>query len=131
MARECMAMRARRLDRIVTRLYDDALRPFGLKSTQLSVLIGIGVAGTLQPSHLGQALAMEKSTVSRNVARLVERGWVTSEAAEDGRGQLLSLTRSGASLLDEAHNAWKTAQRSVRAIIGDEAGDALTNMNVS
>ncbi len=123
-------MRARRLDRIVTRLYDDAMRPFGLKSTQLSVLIGIGVAREVQPSALGQALAMEKSTVSRNVARLIERGWVATTAASDGRGQLLSLTRAGAELLDEAHTAWKAAQRNARAVIGDEASDALTNMEV-
>ena len=117
-------MRTRRLDRIVTRLYDDALRPLGLKSTQLALLVGIS-EGATSPLLLGQAFEAEKSTVSRNVGRLVERGWVEVSEAAEGRGQQLALTSEGQALLVAARKPWVEAQRRVRALLGDETADAL------
>lgn len=129
MARDCLAMRARRLDRLITRLYDDALRPYGLRSTQLTLLVGIRLAGPVRASDLGSRLGVEKSTMSRNVSRLAERGWIVIDDAGEGRGQLLSLSATGEALIESAYVGWRAAQRHVQGLIGEPLIDALKGVH--
>ena len=105
----CLAMRARVLARLVTKIYDDALRPFGLKAAQLNLLVGIAKAGPVPPGELASWFELDKSSMSRNVARLVQQGWV-HVLDEDGRSQTLTLTRSGHGLLKRVLPAWEQAQ---------------------
>ena len=69
-ARDCLASRARRLERLLTRIYDDALRPHGLTGSQLGMLVAIQLSGATSAAAIGRRLNLEKSTVSRNLARL-------------------------------------------------------------
>jgi DNA-binding MarR family transcriptional regulator len=88
----CLGYRTRRLARAVTRLYNDRLRPLGLNLTEMNLLAAIAAQGAVQRARLGRAMALEKSTLSRNSSRLVERGWVEVRDHPDGRGVLLALT---------------------------------------
>src|SRR5262245_40040021 len=88
----CLGYRTRRLARVVTRLYNDGLRPLGLNLTEMNLLAAIAAQRAAQPAQLGRAMALEKSTLSRNSARLVARGWVELHDHPDGRGVLLALT---------------------------------------
>ena len=76
--RDCLAARVRLLNRQVLRLYDEALRPLGIKVTQLNVLVVLARLGPCSPTALTQVLDMEKSTLSRNVERLRQRGFSLS-----------------------------------------------------
>ena len=67
MSQECVARRLRQVNRTVTRLYDEALRPHGLTVNQLNILAVIISEQQIRPGQLAQALGMEKSTVSRSV----------------------------------------------------------------
>jgi DNA-binding MarR family transcriptional regulator len=124
-AGQCLAMRARRVDRVLSRLYDEALRPLGLRGTQLNLLTAIALTQPVRPADLARAMQLEKSSLSRNVARLVEQGWVHAGDAPDGRGRELGLTKAGARLLAAAEEAWAGAQRRARAELGDDLVDAL------
>jgi DNA-binding MarR family transcriptional regulator len=112
-SQECLAIRARRLQRGITRIYDGALRAHGLSVAQLGILVVVALKGQVQPKVLCQILDLEKSTLSRNVALMVTKGWVEAEAA--GRSQILRLTQSGAALLARARPAWEGAQREALA----------------
>lgn len=124
-ARECLAMRTRKLDRVVTRLYDDALRPYGIKSTQFTLLVAVSLSEPISPSELSRSLDVEKSTISRNLKRLVERGWVEVRDGDDRRMQHLLATPSGLRVIEEAHKGWKAAQRQIKSLIGEDAVLAL------
>jgi DNA-binding MarR family transcriptional regulator len=93
------------------------LRPLGLNIAELNLLAAIAAQGSVQPAQLGRAMALEKSTLSRNCRRLVERGWVESRDHPDGRGVLLALTARGQETLLRALPAWRAAQQRAQALV--------------
>ena len=82
-AREYIANKVRLLNRAVTAVYDEALRPHGLKISQMSVLVTVARMDGASPGAVGRTLHMEKSTLSRNVDRMRARGWL--EAVQGGQ----------------------------------------------
>ena len=115
----CLGYRSRRLARAVTRLYNDRLRPLGLNLTEMNLLAAIAAQGSVQPAKLGRAMALEKSTLSRNSSRLVEQGWVEIRDHPDGRGVLLALTARGNQLLLDALPAWQQTQEQARSLVAE------------
>ena len=88
-AKECIAMRVRRLNRVVTKIYDDSLRSLGLRTAQQTILVAISLMKNPTPTEIERRLSLEKSTVSRNVDRMHRRGWVEFVPSEDGRSHYL------------------------------------------
>jgi len=123
MAEQCLAMRMRRLNRVITRIYDEELRQHDVGVAQLNALTALGLAGELQPAQLGGVLDVEKSTLSRNLRRLEERGWI--HIVGQGSAQRVSLTEEGAALLGKVRPAWERAQRRARDALGDPFAGAL------
>ena len=119
----CLGYRTRKLARAVTRLYNDRLRPLGLNLTEMNLLAAIAAQGSVQPARLGRAMALEKSTLSRNSSRLVERGWVEVRDHPDGRGVLLAVTARGNEMLLRAVPAWKQAQQQAQSLVAEALAD--------
>ena len=117
-ASRCLAVRVRRLGRLVTRIYDAALAPHGISIAQMNLLAAIGFIGEARPGDLIEALDMEKSTLSRDLKRMQQLGWVQARPARAGRGHTLSLTTAGARLLVAILPAWREAQAKARAELG-------------
>ncbi|MFT7462078.1 MAG: DNA-binding MarR family transcriptional regulator [Pseudohongiellaceae bacterium] len=121
-AAECTSVRLRMLNRVVTRVYDEALRPRGIKSSQLNVLVAVSRLGAVRPKDLAERLHLERSTVSRNVDRMVESGWLTiGRGDDDGRSHTVSITSSGKSLIRETLPDWRRAQRATEKLLGMDA----------
>jgi DNA-binding MarR family transcriptional regulator len=119
----CLGYQTRKLARAVTRLYNDRLRPLGLNLTEMNLLAAIAAQGSVQPARLGRAMALEKSTLSRNSSRLVERGWVEVRDHPDGRGVLLAVTARGNEMLLHAVPAWKQAQQQAQSLVAEALAD--------
>jgi DNA-binding MarR family transcriptional regulator len=119
----CLGYRTRKLARAVTRLYNDRLRPLGLNLTEMNLLAAIAAQGSVQPARLGRAMALEKSTLSRNSSRLVERGWVEVRDHPDGRGVLLAVTARGNEMLLRAVPAWTKAQQQAQSLVAVALAD--------
>ena len=120
-ATECLAVRVRRLGRVVTRIYDAALAPYGVTIAQLNLLAAIGAFEGQSRVRLGRILDVEKSTLSRDLKRMERLGWIRSGPLESGRGQSISVTAAGARLLTEARPAWEKAQRVAQSRLGQGA----------
>ena len=119
-ATSCIAGRLRLLNRVITNLYDDALRPFGVKLSQgnvLAVTAGLGVA---RPAQVCDILELDTSTLSRTVDRMVENGWLEVVPDEDGRSQPFRLTAQGRKLMERALPAWEQAQARARKLLGED-----------
>jgi DNA-binding MarR family transcriptional regulator len=125
MASECFAMRIRTLDRVITNLYDTALRPLDLKVTQLDILVVVCQLGVARPCDICEILRMDTSTLSRNADRLVSRGWLETVQTGDARAQPLRLTRQGQKVIDAAFPAWERAQLEVSELLGSTGAAAL------
>ena len=127
-ARECIAVRVRSLDRALTRIYDAAVRPHGLTATQLNLLAAIDSVQPVASGRVAEGLSMEISTLSRN-ARLMEReGWIKVSRAERGNGRILALTSAGDRKLKEVLPAWRRAQRRARDLLGEEGADLIKHL---
>src|SRR5256885_423004 len=118
-AGECVAVRVRMLSRIVTNIYDEALRPLDLKVSQMNILVAAAKMGTARPSEVCEYLHLDVSTLSRNVERMKARGWLEVVPDEDGRSQPFQLTSQGKKLLEKAVPAWNEAQQLVTRVLGD------------
>ena len=105
--------------RVLTRLYDDALRPFGLRTTQLSILSRLEDEGALGLTQLAALLALERSTLTRDLAPLERRGSCASRPARHGAIASPS-SRSTAASRSAAWPAWRAAQDDVRVRAGAE-----------
>lgn len=132
-AGECIAVRMRMLNRVVTNIYDDALRPLGLKVSQMNILVAAAKMGTARPAEVCERLHLDVSTLSRNVERMKARGWLEVIPDEDGRAQPFRLTAQGRKLLEKAAPAWKQAQRKASNLLGDgivgQLGEAMKRIN--
>ena len=125
-ARDCIAVRLRLLNRVVTNLYDDALRSLGLKVSQLNILVVTAKLGLARPAQVCDLLQLDTSTLSRNVERMRAKGWLEVVPGEDARTQPFRLTAAGQRLLGRAVPAWEAAQRQAMELLGNE-GKALLN----
>ena len=119
-AKTCVAVRLRRLNRVVTNIYDDALRPLGLKVTQLNILIATAKLGLARPAQVCEILQLDTSTLSRNVKPLQTHGWLEVVTEEDARAQPFRLTAQGKKLIEKAMPAWEKAQRQATELLGSE-----------
>ncbi len=115
----CLGYRTRKLARTVTRLYNDRLRPLDLNIAEMNLMAAIAGRRSVQPARLGRAMELEKSTLSRNSGRLVDRGWVEIRDHPHGRGVLLALTPRGNEMLLQALPAWKEAQEQAQALVAE------------
>ena len=114
----CMCHKARMAARVVTRAYDDALRPTGLRATQVSVLAAVGARGALSIKSLADALQMERSTLTRNLRPLEKKGYVELAAERRYRSRVLTLTSAGRAALVTALPLWEGAQRKLKGRVG-------------
>jgi DNA-binding MarR family transcriptional regulator len=132
-AGECIAVRMRMLNRVVTNIYDDALRPLGLKVSQMNILVAAAKMGTARPAEVCERLHLDVSTLSRNVERMKARGWLEVIPDEDGRAQPFQLTAQGNKLLERATTAWSEAQQQVKKVLGDgfveQLNEAMKRVN--
>src|SRR4051812_8956604 len=119
-ASSCVAVRLRLLNRVVTNLYDDALRPLGLKVSQLNILVVTAKLGLARPAQVCDILQLDVSTLSRNVKPLQAHGWLEVVPDEDARAQPFRLTPQGRRLIEKAVPAWEQAQRRAAELLGDE-----------
>src|SRR3954469_643744 len=94
-AAECLAVRVRALSRAVTALYDEALRPHGLRAGQLNLLVAVARMGTARPGDLCRTLRMDKSTLSRDVEVMRRNGWLEVDDSGDKRARPLRLSGQG------------------------------------
>jgi DNA-binding MarR family transcriptional regulator len=119
-AEGCACTAVRRTARSMTRAYDDAIRPSGLRVTQFSLLVAAELGGgTLKLSAIADILGLERTTVTRDLRPLEKRGLVTVERGEDRRARIVRATDAGRRTMADAMPRWRAAQAKVLA--GDAA----------
>jgi DNA-binding MarR family transcriptional regulator len=125
----CVLMRARLISRVLTAIYDEALRPFGVGSPQfvlLAIIFGIQPATR---AEIGRHHHQDRSTLTRNLKILLSERWV--EEVEDdgsGRGRPIVLTKAGRDLLVRGAPTWRAAQAQAKTILGEHGMTAITDI---
>lgn len=127
-AASCLATRVRQLSRIVTRVYDDAMRPLGITASQYTLLAQLASRDGITAVEIGGDLDIEKSTLSRNLKRLLELGHIIMDPPAGRRGRGLHLTPKGQAVLKDAFPIWQDAQRNTTAVMGAESRTMLDDL---
>jgi DNA-binding MarR family transcriptional regulator len=123
----CVCNQVRRAARAITRAYDAALRPTGLRATQMSVLVAVAAAdGQLSISALAESMAMDRSTLTRNLQPLASQGLVSLGAEGWRRSKTVAITRKGLERMRKALPCWEQAQRSLHDALGGTAWNEVT-----
>lgn len=127
-ASSCLATRVRQLSRIVTRVYDDAMRPLGITASQYTLLAQLASRDGITAVEIGGDLDIEKSTLSRNLKRLLALGHIVMDPPAGRRGRGLHLTPKGQAVLKDAFPVWQDAQRKTTAIMGSDSRALLDGL---
>lgn len=121
----CACFNIRKASRAISQLYDEALQPVGLRGTQYSLLTAISYVGHEGIGVLADVLSTDRTTLSRNLRPLVERGWADPLQDADGRKRTFQLTPAGRKKLDAAIPLWEAAQQHVAESLGADSLEAL------
>lgn len=123
--RGCTNFKLRQLLRRVSLVYDRAMAECGLKTTQYSLLTHVEKLGPITQAELAKAMAMDSSTLSRNLKPLQLAGWLAIQAGGDARSHALTMTASGSKKRVEAQVLWKRAQLQFNETVGQDTVIAL------
>ena len=116
----CVCNKVRAAARSVTSAYDGALRPVGLRATQLAVLAAVGIDGSVSITALAQLLGMDRTTLSRNLGPLEKDGLVRIGIEGWRRSRTLEITKKGKTQLSKALPLWEKAQKTLHAKLGNQ-----------
>ncbi|MGB2663955.1 MAG: MarR family winged helix-turn-helix transcriptional regulator [Candidatus Acidiferrum sp.] len=121
----CMCGNFRRTSRALTQLYENALRPFGMRATQLTILQALARTGEVSRRKLGEILAMDSTSLTRTLAIMRRRGWIRERPGEDRRERLLRLANAGQKQLERVLPAWEKVQSRLRRQLGEQVWNKL------
>ena len=117
-ARGCAAFNLRKTARVVTQLYDDALRDGGLRSTQFTILMAIARSEEPTVGMLAELTMMDSTTMTRNLRLMAAEGLVEIAARGARRAKIVALSPKGARLLARAVPLWRAAQARFETAFG-------------
>src|SRR5258708_17260608 len=124
----CMCGSVRRTSRALTKLYEQALRPLGLRATQLTILQVLSRAGEVSQGQLGEMLAMDSTTLTRTLEIMGWQGWIAERRGEDRRERWLRLAKAGETQFNRALPVWEKVQSRLRHQVGDRAWKNLLQL---
>ena len=124
-ASNCACFNVRKAARAVTQLYDNILKPTGLRGTQFTLLIALSRRGKVGISQLADALVMERTTLTRNLKPLEKQGLVVVAEGADRRTRAVMITPEGRNRLKDATPYWEQAQEVIAHGLGEKGMNSL------
>jgi DNA-binding MarR family transcriptional regulator len=115
---ECIAVRIRLINRLISNIFDRELEKYGITVAQVAIM---GYLLSIQggfPSDISKGLQIEKSTVSRNLARLKEKGWISVVESQKNRSKQVRVTKAGMLTFEKMFPAWETALKKTKKMLG-------------
>jgi len=119
----CTNMNLRKATRLVTQAYDTEMQVAGIKSTQFTLLATLNAMGNPAITKLAEVMVMDRTTLSRNIKPLINKGLITSGSEQDQRVRQIGLTAEGKALLSEAMPHWQQIQDTIVERMGEARWD--------
>jgi DNA-binding MarR family transcriptional regulator len=116
----CLCANFRRASRALTQAYEAAIRPLGIRATQLTILQVLARAGDLPQGKLGEILAMDSTSLTRTLAIMKRHGWIAYRRGEDRRERWVGLAPAGKAQLRRVEPTWEKVQSRLRSRLGDK-----------
>ena len=124
----CIAFRARILGRAISAIYDRTMGPCGMSIAQVNILVFVGKVGEVSPALIGEKMAMEKSTVSRNLRGLIDDGLLDADTSDAQRVRGVRLSAKGRRRVEAVLPEWRRAQREALELLGSGGSAAIKGL---
>lgn len=121
----CLCANFRRASRALTQLYDDALRPLGLRVTQFTILQALALTSEISQGELGHLLVMDSTTLTRTLRLMRTRGWIEERPGKDRRERWLRLSAAGQRKFQRAGVPWQAVQSRLLSRFGQARWNQL------
>ena len=122
---QCVCFNLRKTARWVTQLYDEALRPTGLRATQFSLLSVMQHLGMATINQLAEVMVMDRTTLTRNLKPLEGQGYLRIHPGKDRRQREVTLLAAGRKVLGQALPLWEETQAHIVQSLGHDRASRL------
>ena len=126
----CATANLRRTARLVTKFYEEAM-PAGITGPQFTLLQALKLAPGISQKQMAEILGMDSTTLTRTLALLRKRGWLSSQPASDRRALRLGLTKAGEREFERVLPYWQSAQKQFKQALGDRKWEGLIDSVVN
>jgi len=116
----CISGRVMKCNRIIANIFRKYLKAYNITDSQLSILFVITKGKEVNQKKLSDMLFLDKSTVNRNLKRLIENNYISKK-----NYPLLTMTDNGLTILEDLIPSWEKAMRETYKILGQEGEEAL------
>lgn len=123
--KSCLALNLRRVERKVSQIYDTALRPFGIKNTQFSLLVTVHAMQSAPLSQIADRINVDRTTLTRNLSLLEAAGLIETVRGADLRERMIAMTEKGDAVLVAAFPIWAATQRRLTSRVGNQSVASL------
>lgn len=124
----CLNLALRKANRVMSQVYDDYLSVVGLKCGQFSILRAVHYTQPTTNRALQDVLVLDQTTLTRNLKPIIRDGLITVGSGDDKRVKILSLSKEGEALYQEALPHWKQAQTRVKELLGEQMVDQMVDL---
>lgn len=121
----CTSLNLRKAARASSQFLAGYLLPLGLRAGQFGILSHISKAGATTMTRLAEALAADRTTLTRNLQSLQRDGLVEIAPGADRRVRQIMLTEQGRRTLANAIPLWEEAEAALQERLGLERWQAL------
>ncbi len=122
---ECTCFNLRKAARVVTQIFDNAMRSINLRATQFTLLALAYAHGPITVTKLSEEMVADRTTLSRNLNPMEKSGLIRIEQGDDRRTRIVIITESGKRKLEEAYPLWKKAQLEIKDVMGTDKWSTL------
>lgn len=116
----CICFNLRKAARAITQIYDQLFKELDLTASQISILTSLRMIGGMSVSQLSQAMATDRTTITRNLKPLERRGLIEIRIGHDKRSRQISMTAAGDELAGRAGALFETFHHKVCGAVGQE-----------
>ena len=116
---DCACFNVRKTSRMITQLFDHALKPSGIKATQFTILGVLANEGEIAIKELAISLGLDRTTLTRGIVRLETAGLIKSREGDDARQRFVALTTKGMKKLNDSIPYWEKAQDTMEKGLGE------------
>lgn len=116
----CLAGKVGRISRLTSNIFRKHLSKHDITESQLSILFITSKMKEITQKQICDIYFLEKSTVSRNLKRLVEKGYL-----EEKQLPRIVITKAGLDFVTEVIPSWNNAMAEIKAELGENGVNAI------
>ena len=115
---DCFGSRVRSLSRKIDGIYRKHLGDAGITENQLSIMMALYKTGRIEQNVIGGFLNLEKSSLSRNLVRLIKMNLIKKDGPVNR--PLIGLTEPGRHEVERLTPRWEAAMDEISAVLDME-----------